>query len=232
MTSASQARRLLVAPALGAFHAPCACAASIRIGLPFLQIRHGSIEVRKRILDRKIPFDKVRVRDETTRILGPLTSLSSVMSSINKEKERIELILSNPEPVVRIISKDELKELYRQDKAHAKARLVHQAPPKQIQMTWGIGREDLDRKLEKARQEMGRGTPVDIVLGKKKRMPPLTREEKKAKMDEIATALKEHGKEDAESRSMGSQLSVMHFRPTVVKAKPLVPTEGDGSNNL
>jgi len=149
------------------------------------------------------------------------------MSSINKEKERIELILSDPEPVVRIISKEELKELYRQDKAHAKARLVHQVQPKQIQMTWGIGREDLERKLEKARQEMGRGVPVDIVLAKKKGMPPLTPQEKQVKMDEIAGMLKEDGKEDIRSRSMGSHLSVMHFRSTAVKAKLPVSTEGD-----
>ncbi|KAF8325623.1 uncharacterized protein EI90DRAFT_2883472, partial [Cantharellus anzutake] len=148
---------------------------------------------RKRILDKKIPHQYVRIRDESTREVGPLTPLSTVLSNINKVDERVELILSEPEPIVRVISKGKLKELHKQDKAAVKPKRTY--PPKEIQITWSIEREDLERKLDKVKKELDRNVTVELVIGRKKGMPIPSPGEKMEKMDVIAEMLKLFGRE-------------------------------------
>jgi len=171
-----------------------------------------SSNARKRVFDKSIPHDMVHVVDSETGRLGPPRALADILSSIDKELSRIELIAEQPRPVVRIITREFARQQRKDDKMRALHAKQTQAERKQLQMTWGVDGNDLARKISRARGYLTKNHPVDVVLSKKRGVPLPSRDAMVWRMDGIVAALR--GVSIVSNRSIGSQLATIQLRPS------------------
>jgi translation initiation factor IF-3 len=143
--------------------------------------------------NRNIPHSIVQLADAEGR-LGPPTSLSHLLASIDSKTHYIELVTSSPQPVVKIRNK---KEQYHKKKAWNKRQneIAASNVQKEIQMSWGVESGDLAHKLNKARKELEKGNRVEWVLAPKanQRIPsPAVME---ARINDVAEKIAEFARE-------------------------------------
>jgi translation initiation factor IF-3 len=169
-------------------------------------------DVRKRIINEYITHPIVRLVNPKTKALDPPKPLKEVIASIDTSVYNLELVAVNPDPIVRLLTKDDTRKLHAKDRAEARSRRKSQASKKQIQMTWVVEPRDLMRKLEKGKKEIKKGNMVNVVLAKKKAVPLPSRGLKMKKMDEIKAIMADVADEWC-PRSIGTQLAVMFFKP-------------------
>lgn len=92
--------------------------------------------------------------------------------------------------------------------------------PKEVQLTWGVAKADLEHKLRKARRDLDKGYRVIVGVTMKRRHRPSSREELVAFADEISGMLDGVGEEWKE-REITDRLMVLSFRKVeVVKDVP------------
>ncbi|KAH7105319.1 hypothetical protein BKA62DRAFT_689313 [Auriculariales sp. MPI-PUGE-AT-0066] len=136
-----------------------------------------------------IPFALVHVIDAETNKLGELESLTELLARTNTKQMVVQLMSKTP-PAVRIFDRRELKEMYKERKASNKENRVR--PRKEIQFSWGISRGDLDIKVSKARAELDKRTPVDIILQHRKKQE-VEMDQRDQVVQYIKDGLAEHG---------------------------------------
>jgi len=174
------------------------------------------MQIRQRVFDSKIPHPIVRLVNLETKRLDPPLPLQDVIASFDPKEYRIELMRADPEdggePIVRVITREAARSQKDQDKLRVKALRKNNATRKQIQMSWGVEMRDLERKMEKVRDEIAKKNEIDIVLAKKKDVMLPSLAEKLAKMDVILETVADIA-EERMPRSMGSQLAIMFLKP-------------------
>ena len=176
-----------------------------------------------------IPHEVVRVADSESNTLGPPQTLASLLESTKLDKDRVELVTARPEPIVRVISLKLVRQLRQEENLKARLKLKEQKnsnkETKQLQMTWNVDGNDLERKLDQARVSIASGHHVNIVLSKKGGVPLPTRDAMDRKLDEIVAGLKDVA-EEANSKSIGKQLTTIYLRPRSRKSM------GSGGNSV
>ncbi|KAH7912455.1 hypothetical protein BJ138DRAFT_988650, partial [Hygrophoropsis aurantiaca] len=158
-----------------------------------------------------IPHRYVRVVNSETDKLEPMTSLKSLLDSLDKKVWIVELVSEKPEPVVKVVDRMEslrkFKEMQRAHRAAVKASSAH----KEIQMTWGVDVGDLTHKLSKARAELEKGNRVDIVIAPKKGQQLPKYAEMKTRANQIASSLADIATEK-KARDVQKTVTVMSFQ--------------------
>lgn len=122
--------------------------------------------------DELIPHPLVTLVDPHTNTLSPPTSLTKILSTMNRNQ--FSLLLVDPRhdpPICKFIDK---KLTYA--KAQAK-RLAAKSidstksnpsgPPREVKLTWGVAPNDLIHKLSKAKELLGKGSRVSVVISNK-----------------------------------------------------------------
>lgn len=131
----------------------------------------------------------------------------------------IELVASTPEPIVRVTTRSEVEARYREMKRALRKGAKVGEEPKEVQLTWGIAKADLEHKLRKAKRDLERGYRVAVVVTMKKGHRPSNRQELVAFADEISQALCEVGEEWKE-RGFTERLMVLSFRKAELDDDP------------
>ncbi|KAH7924824.1 hypothetical protein BV22DRAFT_1090180 [Leucogyrophana mollusca] len=172
--------------------------------------RHASAAPVARLTGDKIPHPYVRVVNSETGKLEPVTSLKSLIASLDKKVWLVELVSEKPEPLVKIVDrKESFRKLKEQQRAHRAG--IKASAQKEIQVTWGVGAGDLEHKLAKARSELEKGYRVDIVIAPKKRQPLPKPSEMEARANEMAATLADIAKE-WKARDVQKTITVMSFQ--------------------
>ncbi|KAL0949058.1 hypothetical protein HGRIS_009155 [Hohenbuehelia grisea] len=138
--------------------------------------------------NKNIPYEIVQLKDPVTNSLRPPQPLKEVLAQIDQKNQFVELVIANPNPIVRIVQKADAYASKRQHKdklRDAARRNVH----KEVQLTWGAAMADLSHKLRKARTDLEKGYRVDLVFASKSGHPLPTPAEMHARAEETVELL-------------------------------------------
>ncbi|MCJ1288733.1 hypothetical protein MMC34_000262 [Xylographa carneopallida] len=122
--------------------------------------------------DEAIRSLTVRIVSADNKIQEP-SYLPDVLASIDRKTHFVQQV-SRPDdpnipiPVCKIIDKKESRE---QERARAKAvkSSQHAASAKKLELSWGIGKHDLEHRMNKVREFLEEGRRVEIVVGASRR---------------------------------------------------------------
>ncbi|MCJ1431240.1 hypothetical protein MMC27_000591 [Xylographa pallens] len=122
--------------------------------------------------DEAIRSRTVRIVSADNKIQEP-SYLPDILASIDRKTHFVQQVspVDNPEfpiPVCKIIDKKESRE---QERARAKAIKSSQqaASAKKLELSWGIGKHDLEHRMNKVREFLEDGRRVEIVVGASRR---------------------------------------------------------------
>lgn len=170
-----------------------------------------SSDPNKRPTDGNIPFNFVRLADSDSGTLHPLAPLQTILNSIDRKTQHVELVANAPDPIVKIVNTKEAREKYRELKKRAQAAARAQVR-KEIQVTWGVAPGDLAHKLEKVRQELMGGRKVDLIFASKKGQVVPTKQEMDARLKGVLETLTDVGKEYL-PREVRKTANVLYLKP-------------------
>ncbi|KAF9224405.1 hypothetical protein BS17DRAFT_72434 [Gyrodon lividus] len=174
--------------------------------------RYATADTSRKPTNDKIPHTHVRTIDPDTSKLSPApTRLTDLLASLDLKKDLVELVTSSPEPIVRVVDRKEAFARYKEQKKAQKKGIKSGEAPKEIQLTWGVAKGDLEHKLAKARTQLEKGHRVAVVLAPKKGQTLPTPKEMQTRAHEIAEALQDIGKEWRE-REVTRTMTVMSFQ--------------------
>ena len=166
--------------------------------------------ITRRPTNRQIPFDHVYVVDpDTNKLSDSKHSLEELLAT--RQRRIIELVASTPEPIVRVTTRSEVEARYREMKRALKKGARVGEEPKEVQLTWGVAKADLEHKLRKAGRDLEKGYRVVVVVTVKKGHQPSNRQELMAFADEISATLGEVGEEWKE-REFTGRTTTLSFR--------------------
>ncbi|PCH41553.1 hypothetical protein WOLCODRAFT_163197 [Wolfiporia cocos MD-104 SS10] len=151
-----------------------------------------------------IPFRVVRLVNPETRHLDPPASLSEVIARCEPKKEYVELVASEPEPIVKIIKSSEVFSKKMALKERQKGKGVREE--KEVQMTWGISAGDLAHKMKRVRQELEKGNRVNLVYTRKKGQVQLSPQAMEERLKATVQSLEDVGKEWKSREGAGSAI--------------------------
>lgn len=161
----------------------------------------------KRILDELIPYKTVSLVDPETQSLLPPAPLIDILSSLDRQKFSIHLVDSTPSGVGigRILVKKDVydKEKEKKEKKKAKDKTAQGGAPKEVQLTWQVSKNDLGHKLNKAKELLGKGHRVVIILTRKKDGEAVSEQLKSQVVKDIEGALDGVGKLRAVEKGAG-----------------------------
>ncbi|KAG5643261.1 hypothetical protein DXG03_001271 [Asterophora parasitica] len=144
--------------------------------------------------DEAIEHSVVQIVDAETGKLTEPTPLRTILASIDRRKEFVELVSVRPSPLVKILSRSEA--MQREQEAAQKARVTARKNiHKEVQLTWSAAPGDLAHKLEKIRLELERGARVDLMFTRRKDQAHLPLPEVQARVQEIVDGLADVSKE-------------------------------------
>ncbi|MCJ1417130.1 hypothetical protein MMC32_003469 [Xylographa parallela] len=122
--------------------------------------------------DEAIRSRTVRIVSADNKIQEP-SYLPDILASLDRKTHFIQQVspVDDPEfpiPVCKIINKKESRD---QERARAKAVKVSQqaAAAKKLELSWGIGKHDLEHRMNKVREFLEEGRRVEIVVGASRR---------------------------------------------------------------
>ncbi|KAF5371938.1 hypothetical protein D9615_008083 [Tricholomella constricta] len=185
--------------------------------------------------DEAIEHPIVQLVDPTTGRLNEPTPLRTILASLDRRKQFVELVSLTPGPLVKIFSKSEVRQ--HAQEAAMKARVsARKNIHKEVQLTWSAAPGDLAHKLGKIRQELERGARVDLVFTRKKNQTPLSIPDMQARALEVVEELADVSKEwkerevranmtaiflqgSGESEPVGRKRVVLHKGPKQKKQK-------------
>lgn len=182
--------------------------------IPHTTIRLASTKTTNPTNER-IRFNSVRLVDEETGQLGPPQQLTTILKSIERKHQLVELVAEKPEPIVKI---RDTREMYKKAREQ-KVSKAGDTKEKEIQMSWGLAETDFERKLNKAREELERGNSVDLTFARKKGQPFLTPDEMKSQVQRAVDALADISKESG-GRTIRQHTATVALRSTVEITKP------------
>jgi translation initiation factor IF-3 len=165
--------------------------------------------------DERIPFQVVSLLDSETGQLHPSGPLRVLLGSINRRKHHLELVAAEPEPVVKIVENDEglLQFRLKKDKKRKLKEGGKSQESKEIQMTWQVSDGDFSNKLSKAREELVKGSRVDIVFALKSGQPlpgPMIRTNR---LDAVVEALADVADEYSTRDEKQYGNAALHLKP-------------------
>ncbi|KDQ65073.1 hypothetical protein JAAARDRAFT_146426 [Jaapia argillacea MUCL 33604] len=178
--------------------------------------RHSSNLPPSRPRDKFIKYRMVRLVDPETGGLQPFAPLANILAAIDRTTHFVELVTETPEPIVKLISKQEANEKRREQKAKQKELKAKAREQKEVQMTWGVAAGDMAHKLKKVRQELVRGNRVDLVFAPKKGQKWPTPEEMVQRANQVVDDLKDVGKEWKE-RAVSKHTTIIRLQGELPK---------------
>ncbi|KAF7331793.1 hypothetical protein MKEN_00059300 [Mycena kentingensis (nom. inval.)] len=139
--------------------------------LPLVHVRYKAQRVRNsrvRAFNRDIPFDSVHLKHEGDLVE---TTMQELLKQTDLKTDRIELVVSEPFPIVEIINMREqaTKERAQKEKLRGIARREQR---KEVQFTWGSAQSDIDHRLTRVGPHLDIGGGIDIVFSTKTRTVP------------------------------------------------------------
>jgi len=152
------------------------------LDMNYQQIRTVKKQKLRGLTDEAIPYDSVQLVDPVTGHLVR-TTMKNLLNqdptqketiAINRRKKYVELIAVVEEtgPIVKIIDRGEaFAKKKAQQKKHASKRVAH----KEVQLTWSSAEADIAHKLTRAKEDLGKGSRVDVVFAVKHKHSPPTR---------------------------------------------------------
>lgn len=160
------------------------------------RIKVGKDAIQKEyILDEDIPARQVQLRDSGTGKLLEAQSTFSLLRSINRDTEVVRALATPPgQPaIVEVTTKEILLDRLKQKQLQAASveKVKRDSKPKQIELNWAIGGNDLDMKMKQLRQFVEKGKKVEILLAAKKRQRKATPEEANTVVQEIRKTVDE-----------------------------------------
>jgi translation initiation factor IF-3 len=180
--------------------------------IPPTNLQRDDGGIPRRPTNRQIPFDHVYIVDPDTNKLSDSThSLEELLAT--RQRRIIELVASTPKPIVRVTTRSEVEARYREMKRALKKGARVGEEPKEVQLTWGVAKADLEHKLRKARRDLEKGYRVAVVVTVKNGHRPSNRQELVAFADEISATLGEVG-EEWKDREFTGRLMNLSFRKT------------------
>lgn len=105
------------------------------------------------------------------------------------------------------------------------SKMAKQEEVKEIQMSWGSAEADFERKLDKAREVLERGSPLALTFARKKKQAFLTPEEMQAQVQRAVDALADVAKESGERRLRQYILTVTLKSTVDIKAAEEDPSD-------
>ncbi|BGP55113.1 hypothetical protein JCM8202_004306 [Rhodotorula sphaerocarpa] len=152
----------------------------------------------KNARDEDIPFETVVLVDPATKALLPPAPLSALLGSLDRSRFLIQLAdPSQDPPICRIVDKKEEYAKSRERHAKAKERVAAgggvAGPPREVHLTWGTSSHDLEHKLKKGRDLLGKGSRVAVCLSRKKGAPEVSQEVRRQVLKEIERSMEGYG---------------------------------------
>ncbi|OCH85441.1 hypothetical protein OBBRIDRAFT_762935 [Obba rivulosa] len=149
------------------------------------------------------------VNRETNKLEEP-TDLFELLGRIDRKTEYVELVARTPDPIVKIVQRAVIHEIAEKKQAK-KWTAARQRQTKELQLTWGAGPNDLQHKLDKAREELEDGHRVSIALLPKKGQTLPSLEQMHAKLQAAVDALKDVAHE-WQPRELERNTAVIHLQ--------------------
>ncbi|KAF5346945.1 hypothetical protein D9758_010146 [Tetrapyrgos nigripes] len=146
-------------------------------------------QVDRKPKNENIPFDKVLLADDS----GQLSEfhMQVILTNLDRKTHFVELQSIYPTPIVKIISKSDAHQkklkMKQQQKVMARINVT-----KEFQFTWGMAKGDLDHRMGRVREALGKGFKVDIAFAPKPgtRGGPL-KVEMMPRMEELVESMKD-----------------------------------------
>jgi len=170
----------------------------------------GGSDFPNRVFGPTIPHPVVRVVDpETGKLSETTVSLRKLLEERDPKTEFIELVSTDPEPIVKVGDRQAMwaqhKELKKKQSQGTRA-----GTRKEVQLTWGVAGGDLQHKLGKARKELEKGIRVDVAIAPKRGQKPPSPKDINVLPDEIVAALADVG--ECTARDVQKNVVVMSFK--------------------
>ncbi|KAA8901710.1 hypothetical protein FN846DRAFT_110868 [Sphaerosporella brunnea] len=174
-----------------------------------------------RVVDEAIPRDTVNYIDAAGKFHAN-GSVSEILRSLDRQKWT--LVCINPTAdediplVCRVNSKEELAErdhqkyLETKEKRKIKKKDVNpQSVLKEIEISWAISEHDLQHRMKKAREFLGKGYRLNITIGVKKGMAKQTLIDAMALLERVEGEVLQCGRERAEPEGHVGKRYVMRL---------------------
>jgi translation initiation factor IF-3 len=159
-----------------------------------------------------IPFETVYVKNEQTGELKE-DKLSRILAEIDFKTHTVVLI--NPiKAIVRIQTRDELRDAKKREKAHMKEQKSKNTH-KQLLLSFNMAENDRQRQIERARKEFQKGARVDLLIAPKPgkvKMPPYQEIKRLAQalVEELSDMAEEYKTREIKNRSAAVFLKPLH----------------------
>jgi len=182
------------------FHnaAPCLAAVHRRPGTKTkIQIVTIDDKIAELPLDEDIDTPEVRVKGDDGRPSEP-RDLFEVLDSIDRSTQHV-LQLSKPgeheHAVVRVVERrDLIRKIKDKEEAARQAKTAQkEKKPKQIELNWAIGGNDLQLKLKQMEDFLRKGKKVELMLAAKRHQRKASAEEAEALMRTLKEKVNEIG---------------------------------------
>ncbi|KAF5390392.1 hypothetical protein D9757_005229 [Collybiopsis confluens] len=184
------AKRVCTGPVVRVY--PAAAATTARRRLLHVSATNHSKYQKPR--NKSIPYTQVHLVDRANDGKLVKMALNDLLAQIDDENSYVELQVTDPVPIVRIVDREEAAErrkLAKERQKESKKKNVK----KEFQFTWGMAVADLEHKLARASEELKKGHRVDLVFGPKKRTAAPSVGEMKEKMQLMADKVADVGVE-------------------------------------
>ncbi|KAJ7666526.1 hypothetical protein B0H17DRAFT_1018927 [Mycena rosella] len=122
-----------------------------------------------RIRNENIPHENVYLVNEENALVK--TSLADLLASTDLKEYWVELVAAKPLPVVKLANKKEALVKVKQTRVKAR-EVLRKNIVKEVQLTWGSEKSDLEHKLARVRMYLEIGAKVDIVFSTKTKGTP------------------------------------------------------------
>ncbi|KAF8629643.1 hypothetical protein AX15_003374 [Amanita polypyramis BW_CC] len=175
--------------------------------------------------DEDIKYRTVQITHDGR--LSSLTTVKHILSLIDRRGYYIQLVNHRP-PVVKIVSKADDYSRKRQEHEqakHVKATRAH----KEVQLSWAAGEADATHKLEKIREDLAKGSRVDLVFEQKKGQPSPSPQEMHERVQAVVDSLADVGKEWKDRRIQRRLAAVFLQGTKQLESEMDAEKLGDGS---
>lgn len=182
--------------------------------------------------DEDIPHRLITLVDpESSSLLAP-ASLSDILIALDRTRFSILLVdPSHDPPICRILDKKAAYTKAQEKKEKDRVAAVTAAasptptlvglnaggPPKEVHLTWGVTAHDLSHKLAKAKELLGKGHRVTVIVNNKKDASPIAARAKAEVVKGVQDALAGVAKLRKPPGNKGEQV-MMEFHPGVAAA--------------
>jgi translation initiation factor IF-3 len=149
--------------------------------------------------------------DSETGRLNPPKPLRDILSSVDLKTHYVELVGEQPDPTVKIISKKDTFDKFKERKAKMKSTAKNEIEQKEIQLTWGVASGYLAHKLKKVRQELEKGNRVNVLYARKRGQRLPSPQEMEARVQETLDLMRDVG-EEWKQRDVQRAVTVIHLQ--------------------